>query len=212
MRQTAISFQSKGLMLEGVLTVPQKLSPPFPALALCPGHPFFKENMDSPLLLALCQELDEQGFACLRFNYRGVGNSEGQFTNGKEEPLDVAAALKVLAAWPGVDHSRLGVVGHSFGASAILTGVRHLKAARALVLLSPTLPSVERSALQKDRRPKLVLVGEEDRIVPPEELQKRLQQGARPLEVQVVPDADHTYRQQEEEAAVRVAHYVSTIL
>ena len=212
MRQTSIAFQSKGRTLEGVVTLPQTGAPPFPGVVLCHGHTLFGGNMDSPLLMEIAEEVTQQGFACLRFNFRGVGRSEGQFTNGELEHQDVAAALKVMTAWPGVRRSQFALVGHSFGASTILLGLKALKAARALVLLSPPLSSVRRAPLSKERRPMLFLVGEKDRIVPSAGLQQELQAGPWPREFQVVAGADHNYSQREQEVAVLVAHYLSTTM
>ena len=68
--------------------------------------------------------------ASVRFNFRGVGASQGEFTNGDEERDDLRAALKTLGAWPGMDRKRLALVGYSFGASVILADLAHYKTAR----------------------------------------------------------------------------------
>ena len=55
--------------------------------------------MESSLVMAVCQALVEEGFATFRFNFRGVGNSEGPFTKGEKEHEDVHAALDLLIHW-----------------------------------------------------------------------------------------------------------------
>lgn len=168
--------------------------------------------MDSPLMVALVQEVVQRGFACLRFNFRGVGDSGGQFTNGEAEHQDVAAALKVMGAFPGVNRSRLAVVGHSFGAAVVLAALKEMKGPKAFVFLSPPLSAVQKALLAKDKRPKLFVVGQGDRIVPSQRLQKELQEMPGPLTFKTVEGANHAYAQREREVALLVADYLASAL
>ncbi len=212
MAQTALAIQSQGLTLEGVIAIPRGARPPIPGVVLCPGHTVFGGRMDSPLMVALAQEVVQRGFACLRFNFRGVGESGGQFTNGEAEHQDVAAALKVMGAFPGVNRSRLAVVGHSFGASIVLTALKEMKGPKAFVFLSPPLSAVQKAPLAKDKRPKLFVVGQGDRIVPSQRLQKELQGMPGPLIFKTVEGANHAYAQREQEVARIVADYLAGAL
>ena len=106
MRQTAIAFKSGKLTLEGVLTIPQELSGPFGALVVCHPLPSLGGDMDVPVVTAVCRAADRQGLATLRFNFRGVGDSEGEFDSGVGEQEDVRAALDVLRRWAGRETAR----------------------------------------------------------------------------------------------------------
>ena len=211
MRQTSISFQSKGLSLEGIVAVPDTGSS-FPGVVLCHGHTIFGGGMDSPLFMEITKELTKQGYACLRFNFRGVGNSGGKFSNGETEHHDVIAALKVIAAWPGVNRSRLALIGHSFGASTILMSLKSMRLASALVLLSPTLSSVRRAKLSKEKRSALFIAGGEDRIVPIDRLQEEIHAAHLTQQLQIVVGADHIYGDKELEVAVKIADYFVEVL
>ena len=52
----------------------------------------------------------------LRFNFRGVGKSQGQQTDGRMEPLDLAGAIDAALAQPGINPAKVCVIGHGFGA------------------------------------------------------------------------------------------------
>jgi alpha/beta superfamily hydrolase len=209
MRPTAIGFASKKLTLEGVLTIPQGVSGPFPGLLVCHPHPVLGGNMDHPVVTAICRVADEQGIATLRFNFRGVGDSEGLFSNGSGEKEDAKAALNVLKRWPGLDSKRLAVVGYSFGASVLLDGLTQYKSARSLVLIAPPISAVEKSRIHKDKRPKLFLVGQNDRISPSVELQRVLDEVRAPVQFAEIPNADHSMRSHEQMLAERVGTFVT---
>ena len=92
MRQSAIDFKSKKLTLEGIISSPEDGGASLPAIVVCHHHPALGGNMNSPLVAAVCRAASEMGFVTLRFNFRGVGNSDGEFSNGKREHDDVRAA------------------------------------------------------------------------------------------------------------------------
>ena len=210
--QTRVGFRSKRLVLEGVVSLPEGLSGQLPGAVICHPHPAFGGNMDHAMVVGLARALNEAGIASLRFNFRGVGDSEGTFSNGAEESQDLLAALEFLKIWPGVKGRKLALVGYSFGAAVILRGLRRYKAARALVLLSPPLSSVDDSSVARDRRPKLFLVGEIDRLVEAQRLQERLAACVVPAAVEVVPGADHSWMGREVEVAQRVARFLAQVV
>jgi uncharacterized protein len=114
---------SDGLKLEAALAAPSGPSGAKAKVVLCHPHPKLGGTMNAPLLLALQEELVRRDFAVLRFNFRGIGESEGQSSLGLEEVADAEGA---------VAHSRslgaelpVAVVGWSFGAVvAVRTAAR----------------------------------------------------------------------------------------
>ncbi|MBI5125706.1 MAG: hypothetical protein HZA70_05680 [Planctomycetes bacterium] len=78
MIEERVYFNSGGMRLEGVLSYEENLKTP-PAALICPPHPNLGGDMDNNVIMALAQELNNGGYATLRFNYRGVGGSEGPF-------------------------------------------------------------------------------------------------------------------------------------
>ena len=212
MRQTAISVKSKGAELEGILASPQGLVGTCPGVVVCHPHPHLGGSMDSPVVTALCQELVGQGFVSFRFNFRGVGGSEGVFTNGDLEQEDVRAALGFLRHWPQVDRGRVGLAGISFGAAMILSGISSYKAGKSFVLVSPSMASVDRPALLKDRRSKLVLVGDQDKLVPHDVLKDKVELMGPASQFSLVPGAAHSWRGYESHAAEVATRFFAATL
>ena len=211
-RQTAIAFKSKRLMLEGVLTLPEELPPPYPAVVVCHPHPMLGGNMDSPIVTSVCRAAGEAGFAALRFNFRGVEGSEGEFTNGEKAHDDIKAALNVVRRWPGIDGKRITLAGYSFGAGVILRGLRHFRAARSLALIAPPLSSLEGSRIVKDKRPKLFVVGQNDRLTSSVALQRALDGVREPLRFREIAGGDHSLTGHEWDVADEVMGFVAHAL
>jgi alpha/beta superfamily hydrolase len=117
--------------------------------------------MNSNVVMALCEGLRSAGIASLRFNFRGVGASEGQYREGVDEVDDVLGALTFLAAQPRIAAERIGLAGYSFGARVSLAVAPRSPQVRALLCVAPPL----REPLPPESRltcPFLVLVGDRD--------------------------------------------------
>jgi pimeloyl-ACP methyl ester carboxylesterase len=116
MKEEVVSFQSAGLRLHGVLSVPDGLPPSQRRAAFMVLHGF-GSNSDSPTCITPAKVLGDLGYVTLRFDMRGCGKSEGEF--GRviclEQVEDTGNALEFLAKHPNVDAERIGVIGSSFG-------------------------------------------------------------------------------------------------
>jgi alpha/beta superfamily hydrolase len=158
--------------------------------------------MQNNVVVALCEALAAQGFAALRFNFRGVGRSGGTHGGGEREREDAGAALDFLASQPDVDASRLGLAGYSFGAVvALSTDDRRLA---AIAAVSP--PLADKPPL-KLTCPTLFVFGERDNIAPPRNLERagiELPEGSR---IVVVPGADHFWLGFEDTLADEVTRF-----
>jgi len=112
-----VSFETAdGLTLEGVWSIPGNAQDS--ALVLCHPDPQQRGTMNAPLIKSLAGALADHGIAVLRFNFRGVGRSEGRHGDGTDEVADVDAA--VTTARERYPDLRLGVAGWSFGAVVAL--------------------------------------------------------------------------------------------
>ena len=205
-------YSSGGITLEGIAARPEGLTRLPPAAVLCHPHPMLGGDMDSLVLSAIDWTCMHRGIASLRFNFRGVGESSGDFTNGDEEMDDVEAAFRVLDGLKWADPRRMAAVGYSFGAGVLLGGVGKVKASKAFVLIAPPLSAVRGSALSKDKRSKLFIVGQTDGVVPSVELQRALDDVRQPVEFHEVPNADHGLAGHEIEVAERVADFLAAEL
>jgi alpha/beta superfamily hydrolase len=84
------------------------------ALMLHP-HPQHGGTMNNKVVYTLYQTFLRRGFACMRFNFRGVGNSQGSFARGEGELADAASALDWLQGY-NENASQCWIAGFSFGA------------------------------------------------------------------------------------------------
>jgi alpha/beta superfamily hydrolase len=102
------------IRLEGILELPEERTRP-PACILCHPHPIGGGSMSVPLLEIMSEVLAESGWACLRFNFRGVGRSGGVSTGGIREVEDIEGAWTWLREREDIDADDLSVAGWSFG-------------------------------------------------------------------------------------------------
>lgn len=131
-----ISFLSDdGTQLEGRVAVPEGATR---AVLIAHPHPLYGGSMEDAVTLALARVLAESGAATLRFDFRGVGRSEGRHGGGGPEVLDLLGAARALsreaAGLP------LSLVGYSFGSWVALQAARaHRVDIDRVVLLAPAL-------------------------------------------------------------------------
>ncbi len=95
------------LSLEGILEYPLSAEGDLPAAVICHPHPLFGGNMHNNVVRAVRKSLLERGMVCLRFNFRGTGQSWGTHGNGVDEVQDVVAAVDFLLQQPVLDKESL---------------------------------------------------------------------------------------------------------
>lgn len=160
-----MTFQADGLALEGLLHLPG--ATPCPGVVVAHPHPQYGGDMHNNVVQALCRAANSAGAAALRFNFRGVGASQGAFDNGVGEQRDVAAALDYLRGLPEIDGARLALSGYSFGAAVSLRAAP--AGLRALVAVSPPTIGGWLSGASLDC-PVLFVAGDRDEYCDPEAL------------------------------------------
>jgi hypothetical protein len=116
--QKKVSFYSDGLLLTGILHIPEDLKPgqKRPAFTVLHG---FGSNKDGGTALLAAEVLETLGYIALRFDFRGCGDSQGE--RGRviceEQVIDTGNATNFLETLPEVQVGRVGVLGFSFGAA-----------------------------------------------------------------------------------------------
>ncbi|HTW38077.1 MAG TPA: alpha/beta hydrolase [Steroidobacteraceae bacterium] len=143
---------------------------------VCHPHPLHGGTLANKVVTTLARALHELGVPTLRFNFRGVGASEGRFAGGTGEAQDALAAVEWgKARWPGAEPFLLGF---SFGAIVAL-GTARAAGARLLVTVAPPVaraagappiersPGIEQMARESavPRAPWLIVQGDADEIV-----------------------------------------------
>ncbi|MGH8113593.1 MAG: alpha/beta hydrolase [Rhodanobacteraceae bacterium] len=146
-------------------------STPEPAVAragtvvICHPNPQQGGTMRNKVVTMLERSLREAGLATVRFNFRGVGVSVGEFDNGDGESGDLVAVVQwVRKARPD---DALWLAGFSFGSYVALRCARSL-AADALITVAPPAGMYELDEIAMPDCPWLVVQGEEDEVVDPQ--------------------------------------------
>ena len=152
-----------GLTLEAELAEADGV--PRMAAVLCHPHPQAGGTMRSIVVGALFDALPRAGVTCLRFNFRGVGTSEGAYDAGVGEQLDVQAAIERLDGTVAPALPML-LAGWSFGADLALATVVD-RVAAWLAIAPPLRMAPDFSAVAADPRPKLLALAEHDEFRAP---------------------------------------------
>lgn len=153
-------------------------------------HPLFGGAMSNKVVTTLARTFSDAGLIAVRFNFRGVGKSEGTHDEGRGETADFLQVLRDVAA----DHPHLPITlaGFSFGGAVALNASPHVDAA-AMLLVAPAFKRLPTLGSAGGRPPAntLVLHGEADDTVPLAESYDWAR--ARDIPVLVVPGADHFF-------------------
>jgi len=137
-----------GIELAGTLTLPEGEGP-FPAVVLISGSG--PQDRDETLLghkpfLVIADHFTRRGIAVLRFDDRGVGESEGSFATATSADFatDAHAAVQYLARRPEIAADRIGLVGHSEGGLiAPMVAAHHDDVAFVVLMAGPGVPGSE---------------------------------------------------------------------
>ena len=134
-------------------------------VVICHPHPQHGGSLRNKVVTMLERALRESGLDTVRFNFRGVGRSEGAYDEGDGESGDLVAVTQ----WVRRVHPRdaLWLAGFSFGSYVALRTARSL-AANALVTVAPPVGRWDFEAVAMPECPWLVVQGEDDEIVDPQ--------------------------------------------
>lgn len=169
-------------------------NPPFVA-AVCHPHPIFGGTMHNKVVYHTAKTLHQHGLAVLRFNFRGVGLSEGTHDQGRSETGDVNAAMNYLAK--EFPDAPLLVAGFSFGAAVGLRAGCDDSRVIELIGLGFPVNDLDARFLRNCSKPKLLVQGSEDRFGSKENWEKLLAgtstEGSSGTEAVFIPGADHFF-------------------
>lgn len=161
------------------------------AAVVCHPHPAHGGTMHNKVVYRIARGLMEAGLHTLRFNYRGVGLSEGAYDEGHGEQDDIVAAIDWLAErHPGAP---LLVAGFSFGARFGLgVGLRHPAVSR-LVGVGLAVRLLEGEALIGGSKPVLFVHGDRDEFGPWQDVEALMAGWNAPTELRVFPECGHFF-------------------
>ncbi|MGQ9687857.1 MAG: alpha/beta hydrolase [Desulfobaccales bacterium] len=159
-------------------------------------HPLYGGSMDNNVVWTASRALGDRGWATLRFNFRGVGASSGRYGEGRAEVGDVIAALAWLKSRvPGPCY----VVGYSFGAAVAARALLNGLETAGAVLIAPPIAFMDLAFLPETPGLHLIIAGERDDLCPLADLEALLSRRQPPVDLKVVPGADHFFAGREKE-------------
>jgi alpha/beta superfamily hydrolase len=190
---TIREFKGPAGRLEALLE-PPVLAPGQPVrAAVVFGHPLPIEGgtMHTKAVFRATKALARIGCAVLRFNFRGVGGSEGTWDEGPGELDDYRAALDVMAErYPDTE---LWAAGFSFGSWVALTVGAADDRVRVLIGIAPPLDKYDFSAVRVSAKPKFFIQGEMDELCPLKRMYEFYSQVPEPKELVVIDGASHLF-------------------
>ena len=186
MGEERIFFNSGGLKIEGLL---EKLSGDKGVVVTHP-HPLYGGTMHNAVVKSIVRVYRDENYTTLRFNFRGVERSEGEYDNGIGEQEDVRSALKTLA---DLGVMWIDLAGYSFGAWVNAVGLRTFEKVGRMIMVSPPVGLLDFDGLNADARVRLVITGGKDEIAPATLVEERVPKWNSGATFRIIPDADHFY-------------------
>jgi len=135
-----------------------------PSVVICHPHPQFGGTMHNKVVYWMARVFEAQGCGVLRFNFRGVEQSEGLWDEGKGEADDATSALGWLHQQ--TPDRPLWLAGFSFGCYAGLLAARKDERVERMFAVAPAVNHWDFKFMQGESRPITIVAGTEDEIVP----------------------------------------------
>ncbi|HTI13275.1 MAG TPA: hypothetical protein VL461_01740 [Dictyobacter sp.] len=204
-----LTFHSKGqppLLLEGTVHTPSKAENA-PIVILCHPQPA-SSDMNDPLLVTLARSIAEAGMIAFRFNFRGVGHSQGQQSDGRLEPLDLAGAIDAALKIPGGNPTKLCIIGEGFGAYITMLYAPFDVRIRTVVAISLPLFRAASGFPRPFERPKLFVTGEFDEICPLYKLEPFVEQLTGRRGIKVIVGARYLMRGYEQQTTTTILKFL----
>jgi alpha/beta superfamily hydrolase len=192
--------------LEATLRIPDVL--PTAIVVIAHALPTHGGTMRTPIMAAIARACAERGWYALRFNFRGVGSSSGEWSGGRRETDDVAAAVDYArTVAPGLS---LGLVGYSFGAFQILAYLERGGHTDAVALVGVGLKDVSFAPRELPTIPEgtFIVAAENDQFGTADELRAAVPHAR----VATVRGVDHFFEGKRDEVGALVAEELARVL
>ena len=186
MKEERVFIQAGEVKIEGLVDN----APGEKAVIVTHPHPLYGGDMSNNVVETVVQAYRQKGYTTFRFNFRGVGQSEGNYDEGIGEQEDVLAGLSYL---DGLGKSSIDLAGYSFGAWVNALGLKGFDHAKRMIMVSPPVNFIDFSFLGYNARIQLVIAGSEDDIAPPGMIKGMLQAWNPEVHFNIIQGADHFY-------------------
>lgn len=167
---------------------------------ICHPHPLYQGTMHNKVVVSIARAWQSLGIQTVRFNFRGVGESAGEYDNGIGEAADLESVLQwVLSTKPA---AKIWLAGFSFGAYISLKVATHWPALSGLLSVGPALSLFDFTEIALPACPWLVIHGEQDEFIPAEKVRAwyegviSMKKPDMRCELLIVPEGSHFFHGQ----------------
>jgi len=153
-------------------------------------HPLYGGNMQNNVVGAIDLACQKIGFTTLKFNFRGVGGSQGNYDDGNGEQQDVRAAVAHLT---GGGIRQIYLAGYSFGAWVNALAVKDGLVVDSMIMVSPPVAFIDFNSISDLGPLGLVVTGSRDDIAPVTMVETSYPTWNPAAKFEVINGADHFY-------------------
>ncbi|KPA10277.1 alpha/beta hydrolase [Candidatus Magnetomorum sp. HK-1] len=160
------------------------------AVIIMHPHSLMGGNMDNPIVQVVQQTFADKGLTTVRFNFRGVGYSTGNFDDGIGEQDDLVAVVNFLKA---NGRHQIDLIGYSFGAWVLAHAVQKNMDYFQAMMISPPIAFMDFSEVTHIPGLKNIVTGSHDEFAPPHLIEKSLKYWNSEAKLHIIDAADHFY-------------------
>jgi len=186
MAEEPVFFMTGTLQIQGLL----QTKPGDKGVVITHPHPLYGGSMHNNVVESLVRVYRHAGYSTLRFNFRGVGSSQGKYDHGQGEREDVKAALYYLAEQ---GKNVVDLAGYSFGVWVNVLTRPERDTVHRMVMVSPPVAFLDFGSAQPIPQLRLVIAGSRDDIAPPELIETMLPNWNPGARLEIIEGADHFY-------------------
>ncbi len=181
-----VRFFSENYEIEGLLNKKNEKK----GVVVTHPHPLYGGDMYNLVVETIVHVYNIKGYSTLKFNFRGVGRSQGKYDNGDGEQKDVLAALSLLG---DMGMEQIDLAGYSFGAWVNAHAVQEDVSVKNMVMVSPPVGFMDFRTIGPMDCLKFVVTGSRDDIAPADAVEKMRSVWNPNARFEVIDGADHFY-------------------
>ena len=189
-RQAKLFIAGPVGQLEVLTTYPESPANPPTIAVICHPHPLYGGTMHNKVVYTLARSFNNMELATVRFNFRGVGMSHGEYNNGIGETDDLLAILRWLKIC--CPQQPIWLAGFSFGAYVAARAAKQWPI-KQLICVAPPIENFPFKELPPFSCPWLLMQGDKDEIVPPRAVFSWVASLANPPQLIKILGADHFF-------------------
>lgn len=200
--EKSVAFSSGSYEIEGRLAGGDHPK----GVAITHPHPLYGGDMHNNVVAAVSRTYQKFGCTTLRFNFRGVGGSQGNYGDGIGEQEDVRAAVAYLAD-SGI--RQIDLAGYSFGAWVNALAVNDGLKVDNMIMVSPPAAFIDFKSISNLSSLKLIVTGSRDDIAPAGIIEKMYPTWNPAAKFEVIEGADHFYGGYADQLEAVLTHFLA---